>query len=388
MKKLVTIVAVLCAAWMAATLPVNGQDVGFFQNTHASAIVVPPHTTMSVQEALDKLKLVHGFTYQMAPGTDSSVLSKRFSSGTFKDDSLAVMLQRILLPTNAAVSFNGKVMTIHGQPLTQVSGGNRSGMPTLTGDAPDGEVSDDNYTTQKEPYLSNTPIPPVRRYPAAGPEQLPQHNARQDYSRFVPAVPSWADPWSDDYYSWPMHEAGYGYVGTKVSPRDAQNPYFMARLNGQRGHNYNRGAIGGYNSSYYSAWGAGPYWGQSADDIYKIMNRNPEHLRTHGLIKINGPDALLRKVRVVIDGADVVVASKSNNKWNQPIVLLAGEHKLELILEEKNGIFKFERKIRVEPADVSHSLTGDIKPMDIRVSLNEFRYAEGLTAVPQPTRPN
>ncbi len=146
----------------------------------------------------------------------------------------------------------------------------------------------------------------------------------------------------------------FPYVAPRQVPID---PYYAGANAAGAGY--------GYRGGYYNPYG------------YDMAN-----LQSYGMLKIDGPDKFLQKVRVVIDGRDMGSASKANNSWNKPILMRAGNHVVEFVREEKiNGqtqIVAFRRDVEVVPASVQISLNGRTAPTWLRVSGNEFDNAREL----------
>jgi hypothetical protein len=140
------------------------------------------------------------------------------------------------------------------------------------------------------------------------------------------------------------------YVGVR-------DPYWGRAAYGQ---SYG-GGYGGYND-YYSGIGMG---------YGSMFFEQMENRRRYGLLKIDGPDSYLRDVRVLIDDADVVVASKANNRWNHAIVLTSGNHIVEFRREKDGKVVGFRRQVAIQPMAVQGLVY-------LRVSGNEFESAQEL----------
>ena len=89
-------------------------------------------------------------------------------------------------------------------------------------------------------------------------------------------------------------------------------------------------------------------------------------------MKIDGPDRFLRRVRVLVDGADAAVGSKANNSWNGAVVLATGPHIVEFVREDKGGLVAFKRQVNIIPMSIQRN------PTWLRVSGNEFENAREL----------
>lgn len=125
-----------------------------------------------------------------------------------------------------------------------------------------------------------------------------------------------------------------------------------------------------YQAVAYGAYGGGSPW--FYDPVGRFFE-DEKNRRTYGLLKIDGPDRFLQDVRVLVDGYDMTVASKANNKWNSPVVMGAGPHIVEFIREKSSGPVAFQRRVMVQPM----SVTGR-EPAWLRVSGNEFENAREL----------
>lgn len=123
------------------------------------------------------------------------------------------------------------------------------------------------------------------------------------------------------------------------------------------------GSYGGYNNGY------GSYGGY----MNPFAIRDFGNQEKYGLLKIDGPDKFLKNVRVLIDDVDVAVASKSNNSWNSPIIVTAGNHVVEFVRESSTGIVAFRRNVAIQPLSITRN-----NPTRLRVSGNEFENAREL----------
>jgi len=120
----------------------------------------------------------------------------------------------------------------------------------------------------------------------------------------------------------------------------------------------------GYGSGYNSSWFYDPA-GRFFED--------EKNRRSYGLLKIDGPDKFLQDVRVIVDGYDVSVGSKANNKWNSPVVLTAGPHTIEFVMERAGNLSAFRRQVMIQPM----ALMGR-DPTWLRVTGNEFTNAREI----------
>jgi len=141
----------------------------------------------------------------------------------------------------------------------------------------------------------------------------------------------------------------------------------------------NVNAEAGYYTSYAGNAVSGMYGGNGlvgGNFLNPFAYRDIANAEKYGLLKIDGPDRFLQKVRVVIDGRDMAVASKSNNKWNKAVLLTAGSHTIEFVLEEsvkgKPQILAFRRDVDIIPMSVQYSTFRKAEPTWLRVSGNEF----------------
>ena len=132
-----------------------------------------------------------------------------------------------------------------------------------------------------------------------------------------------------------------------------------------------------YPQPYYGRYGSGgifsPGGGYGYDGYYNpFAYRYFENQEKYGLLKIDGPDRFLRRVRVLVDGADAAVGSKANNSWNGAVVLATGPHIVEFVREDKGGLVAFKRQVNIIPMSIQRN------PTWLRVSGNEFENAREL----------
>lgn len=156
-----------------------------------------------------------------------------------------------------------------------------------------------------------------------------------------------------------ISEAERGFILTH--PPDLPIPSYQTTYNSDGGYGYPVGNYG-YGGGFYNPF------------AYRDFTNREKY----GLLKIDGPDKFLQKVRVVIDGRDATVASKANNAWNKPVLLPAGPHIVEFVREEKGKIQAFRRDVEVVPISVQITVFGKPEPVYLRVSGNEFENAREI----------